>query len=374
MNRKRRVLFAVVIIAISMAVSLVCAELFLRLRQTRIAGSDQMDPGMIRYDRVLGWRLTPEWKGRHRHHDFDVAYTINRYGFRSEFMGPPSQTGLTYAIVGDSFTFGLGANDHETFVHLLNTKNPGPDRYLDFSIPGFSTDQEYLLLIEEVFSFLPDAIVLVVYLANDLFDNELPFPLQAENAKPYFEKTPNGLVLKHSPVPRKRKPAALSQITLTRVVLGDNDIKRNAYIQFLNRSALFRLLGFNPYKEEDLLGALEERFEAKLRLFFQIIDKIRGICAQKNVDLSLMLMPGKSFVQETRSTSAWYQDYLRKEIVKESKRRNTSIIDLANLLRLQYDAQPGRWFHPNEGHLTADGHRVVTNILVKHLPKAIKRH
>jgi hypothetical protein len=29
--------------------------------------------------------------------------------------------------------------------------------------------------------------VLITYLGNDLFDNQLPFPLQADNAKPFFE-------------------------------------------------------------------------------------------------------------------------------------------------------------------------------------------
>lgn len=326
-----------------------------------------MDTGMIRYDEALGWQLTPEWKGRHRHNDFDVAYTINRYGFRCEFMGPPSRTGLTYAVVGDSFTFGLGADDHDTFVHLLNAESQGSNRYLDFSIPGFSTDQQYLLLRKEVLSFIPDVIVLIVYLGNDLFDNELPFPLQAENAKPYYEQTPEGLVLRHSPVPRKRKPPELSRVTLTSIVLGDSGLAGNECIRFLNRSALFRLLGFNPYREENLLDLFEKRFEPKLDLFFAIIDKIRDICAQKDIRLSLVLMPGRSLVQLPHSTSAWYQDHLRKKIVKKGRETSTHVIDLADLLRSGYQTSPGRWFHPNEGHLTADGHRVVAGILRKHL-------
>jgi len=371
--RRKRALFIAVIFTISTAVSLVCAEYFLRSKQARIAGSDRMDPGMIRYDRGLGWRLVPEWQGRHRHYDFDVQYTINPYGFRSAFMGPPRPDRSTYAIVGDSFAFGLGVNDADTFVHRLNTNPPGSGRYLNFSMPGFSTDQEYLLLRETVFSFLPDAVALIVYLGNDLFDNELPFPLQAENAKPYYEQTPEGLVLKNSPVPLARKPTDMHQLTLNKVVMGNSEIRGNAILRFLNRSALFRLLGFNPYEEEDLQVPFGERFDPKLDLFSKILGKIRGLCSQKRAELSLILMPGKSFVLTPHSTSAWYQDYLRKEIVRMADRMKVNVIDLASLLRLRYDAQPGAWFHPNEGNLTVDGHRVVADILDRHLPKAEKR-
>jgi hypothetical protein len=106
---------------------------------------------------------------------------------------------------GDSFTFGLGVNDHETFVHLLNARAADGDSYLNFAIPGFSTDQEYLLIRRRVFDFNLSVIVLVTYLGNDLFDNQLPFPLQAHNAKPFFELAGDRLVLKNSPVPPDQK-------------------------------------------------------------------------------------------------------------------------------------------------------------------------
>ncbi len=83
----------------------------------------------------------------------------------------------------------LSANP-KTFVHILRSKAPPANAYLNFGIPGYSTDQEYLLIKQQVLYFNPDVILLVVYLANDLFDNELPFPLQANSAKPYFELSP----------------------------------------------------------------------------------------------------------------------------------------------------------------------------------------
>jgi hypothetical protein len=41
--------------------------------------------------------------------------------------------------------------------------------------------------LRRVFDFTPAVIILITYLGNDLFDNQLSFPLKAENAKPFFE-------------------------------------------------------------------------------------------------------------------------------------------------------------------------------------------
>jgi len=198
-STRKRLLFICVILFCCSCVFLVAAELYSRAQQTKIVKSDRLDSGMIGYDRDLGWRLVPGWKGRHRHHDFDVSYATNAYGFRSAHMGDGSKAGLfTYALLGDSFSYGLGVNDQGTFAFLLNASDTKGIRYLNFSIPGYSTNQEYLLMEKRIFAFSPDAVLLMVYLGNDIFDNALPFPLQAENAKPYYALIEQELVLKHS--------------------------------------------------------------------------------------------------------------------------------------------------------------------------------
>lgn len=65
-SRRRRALFRALAIGVSLAAALLVAELFLRWRQQTIAGSEHLDAGFIRYDPVLGWRLTPGWTGRHK--------------------------------------------------------------------------------------------------------------------------------------------------------------------------------------------------------------------------------------------------------------------------------------------------------------------
>ena len=339
-SKRKRALFASIIILVSLSVALVVGELMLRIRVGHIKKSDHLDQGLIKYDSHLGWRLTPNWTGRHKHYDFDVKYTTNSYGFRGDFMEKSKRNGSKFAFVGDSFTFSFGVNDHETFVSLLNSQNPQLNTYLNFGIPGFSTDQEYLLIKEQVLYFNSDVILLVVYLGNDLFDNELAFPLQANNAKPFFELTTNGLVLKNSPVPLKTKPKELAQKNLMTVVLGDDYRSGSPFYRFLSRFELLRLFKINLYKQLDP-ARFDDRFEDKLRLFFAIVEKTHRACKQKGVRLSLVLMPGRSYVQRPGSPSAQFQDYLRRKIVENEEKIQVRVIDLASHLRGQYQKIPG---------------------------------
>ncbi|MEK6765731.1 MAG: SGNH/GDSL hydrolase family protein [Planctomycetota bacterium] len=363
MSKRKWILFMTIITLASFLVVLVVSEMLLRFKRHHIEGSDHLDYGMIVYDNHLGWKLAPNWNGRHKHYDYDVSYSTNSHGFRNDFNTKQGQAGLGYAFVGDSFTFSFGVNDNETFIQLLNSQEKHGNVYFNFGVPGYSTDQEYLLIRRTVLHFSPDVILLVVYLGNDLFDNELPFPLQANRAKPYYELVSNELVLRNTPVPMEPKPQEQYKKDLTRVVLGE-DVKANGLIaRIVNRIEMLRLLKHNLLKPPDYSAEFEDRFEHAIHLFTVIVDQIRNACIQKEVKMKLILMPGRSFVEQPYSASAQFQNYLRKRIVENSEDMKVDVIDLAAYLRERYQRNPGKWYYPNEGHLTAEGHRIVLDIL-----------
>ena len=369
MAKRKWILFVTIITLASLLVVLVAGEMLLRFKRRHIGSSDHLDYGMIVYDNHLGWKLAPNWNGRHKHYDFDVSYSTNSHGFRNDFNTKQGRAGLGYAFVGDSFTFSFGVNDNETFIQLLNLQEKHGNVYFNFGVPGYSTDQEYLLIRRTVLHFSPDVILLVVYLGNDLFDNELPFPLQANRAKPYYELMPNELILRNTPVPPEPKPQEQYKKDLTRVVLGE-DVKANGLIaRIVNRIELLRLLKQNLLNDPDYSNQFEGRFEHAVNLFTAIVEQIRGACIENEAKLSLILMPGRSFVVQPYSVSAQFQNYLRKRIVENSEDMKVDVIDLATRLRERYQRNPGKWYYPNEGHLTAEGHRIVLDILSPLLPR-----
>lgn len=363
MSKRKWILFVTIIALASLFIVLVVSEMLLRLKRYHIESSDHPGYGMIVYDKYLGWKLSPNWNGRHKHYDFDVIYSTNSHGFRNDFNTKQGQVGLSYAFVGDSFTFSFGVNDNETFIQLLNSQGKQENGYLNFGVPGYSTDQEYLLIKRRVLHFSPDVILLVVYLGNDLFDNELPFPLQASRAKPYYELMSNELVLRNTPVPMEPKPVEQYKTDLRRVVLGEDSNADGLIARIVNRIELLRLLKRNLLKDPDYSNKFQGRFEHAVNLFTAIVEQIRDACMQKEINMKLVLMPGRSYVEQPYSTSAQFQDYLRGEIVENSEKMKVNVIDLAAHLRKRYQENPGKWYYPNEGHLTAEGHRIVFDIL-----------
>ncbi len=359
---RRRISLAAATIIISFVVSFTAAEFVLRTLRGQIETSEQMQPGLILYDRHLGWRLAPKWRGRHRHYDYDVEYTTNRFGFRGGF--PRAKKGRRYGVLGDSFTFGFGVEDHQTFVHLLNIEGGG-DEYLNFAVPGYSTDQELLLLRRRVLFFQPDEIMLVVYMGNDLFDNELAFPLQAEHGKPFFRLSLGKLVLENSPVPMSRKPAGEMGRDLASMVLPETARMewRNPLLSWLGSLDLARWAGLFQPRFPLTDEYFRERFAPALELFRALIRGAKDDLSAGGITFKLALLPGRSFVETPGGYSALYQDYLRRAIINIGAKAGVEVIDLALHLRLAHEDGVGPLFFPNEGHLTAEGHRIVLEAL-----------
>lgn len=366
-------------------------EWILRSRYLRIARSDQLQQGMTVSDRTLGWRLQPSWRGRHQHNDFDVSYTINPDGFRGVDARAHPSSAQRLAFVGDSFTFGIGVNDDALFTEVLTRRRPLTRRIYNYAVPGYSTDQEVLLAEQHILSTRPDVLVLLVYLANDLFDNQLSMPLQVPRHKPRFVLKGTELVLTNSPVPGGQANR-LGQPNLLDMILGHRpdpaESSRAGPSAFANatadrrsaarggwfrpaswrqqlegRSRLFQMLSENvlPAPSDD--AAFDERFAPALALFWALVDRLQAGCTTSDTRCAIALMSGRSFVESPSSLSAQFQDYFRRRIISGGQERRIDVIDLAGELKGRHEQLSGEWFHPNEGHLNATGHRVVADIL-----------
>jgi len=368
LSKTKRFVFTSVLILSSLAFSLTVGEVILRYRRHYIEDSNRTDSDLIAYDAILGWKLTKNWRGNHRHHDFDVQYSINEYGFRGKFKKKQSKSERIYAFVGDSFTFSYGVNEGETFVDLLNlSKKRERIIFYNFGVPGYSTDQELLLIKERVFTFSPDVIFLVVYLYNDLIDNGHPFPMQAAQGKPYFEITSSGLQLKNTPVPLKTKTPEQHRLDLDRVSLRAFQATKGVLFKNANRFELTRWMAPLFQKSPHLTEQFKSRLSKTFRLFYAIVDNIQEECRKRNVALKLVLMPGKSFVESSKSASAYFQNYIREQLLKQSDDLNLTVLDLAGHLRNFHEREGLKIFHPNEGHLNSDGHRVAANFFASQL-------
>lgn len=358
---RSQALFIFLSLVFSLTFSLVIADWVLSYQRQSIELSDHMEPGMIVYDAQLGWKLKPYWSGKHHHYDYDVEYNINRDGFRGT-DNHVKAGGIS--VVGDSFSFGLGVHDDETFTALLNKKNQ--NKIYNYSVPGYSTDQQ-LLLINRHRNEISQHVLLVVYLGNDIFDNMRSYPLQADHGKPFFKLTGDMLSLENTPVPLQTKPAAVKAESISSIVLGD-DSKRNNLSAWLADLEISRRIGL--FHDEIFLSDdfMQTRFEESLKLFYKLVIEMKDITDKNSGRLSVVLLPGRSYVEQPGSLSAQFQEYFRKNIMSSlTTRPSIEVLDLATHLRDLHDNGVNHLYYPHEGHLTPLGHQYVADYLVGQL-------
>ena len=102
-----------------------------------------------------------------------AAVRTNSCGMRGPdyTIAKPENT-FRIAVIGDSFTFGWGVEESQTFVaqmeQTLNRHSKGAPRYevMNFGVPGYSTFQEVARFEELALDFSPDAVV-VFFVEND---------------------------------------------------------------------------------------------------------------------------------------------------------------------------------------------------------------
>ena len=362
-SKSTRAVLAISMVLSSFMLSLAMLEWMLRSWQRAIRQSDRMDAGLVLYDDFLGWRMASNWTGAHAHYDFDVRYSTNFAGFRGAFVPKGQHDKSAVAFVGDSFTFGLGVDDDETFVHLLSATGAQTHRaHLNFGVIGYSTDQQLLMIQDDVLRFSPGAVFLVVYLGNDLFDNELAFPLQAKQAKPYFELVSGALELRNVPVPLETKSPNRG-LSFAAHVLGADPEPQGRLGRYLSQFELFRWVEPHFTASADYSDVFDKRFASTLELFGAIVGQIQAACMERDATLHLVLLPGRSFIETPNALPAHMQDYLRAQIAGNPWGLEMEIIDLAARLRERARQNSETWFHPNEGHLNAAGHRRVADLL-----------
>ena len=168
------------------------AALLVAEAAVRVAGlgSDQL----LRDDPVLGVRFIESKSGLSQGACYRADVTINAEGWRSPAYLRAKPEGVYRVLVlGDSFMAGLQVGDEETFSGVLERRlnEAGLDRrveVINFGVPSWSTDQQFLALREYGVPLDPDMVLLAFYAQNDVAEVDLSFRSATSNyPKPYFD-------------------------------------------------------------------------------------------------------------------------------------------------------------------------------------------
>jgi lysophospholipase L1-like esterase len=181
MTLRKTLAQAAAVLAIT-ALSFVSIEFLIATFWPQASETVATDGGPVgRVDSVLGYRYRQGVRAIHRSPEFDVEYEINAEGLRDAGYPPAleSPASTRILLLGDSFTFGQGTDYDRIwptlFEEALRVRGYSVD-VVNAGIQGYSTRDEVLFLEKILPRFSPDMVVLV-FLANDLYANE---PLESE--------------------------------------------------------------------------------------------------------------------------------------------------------------------------------------------------
>lgn len=164
------VLFRLVAVVIGILIAAGIAEGALRLFRPQRTG-----PSQLTYDARLGSIPIPNQRGRITLPGvYSYSFSHDAQGRRITTGGSYTRAGTTVLLFGDSFTYGVGVSDDETFASRLQglfDRAGRPFRVVNVGNPGKGTD--YALRYAETMGTAarPTVMVLCFY-RNDFRDNE----------------------------------------------------------------------------------------------------------------------------------------------------------------------------------------------------------
>jgi lysophospholipase L1-like esterase len=161
-------LIRLILLGFSLVFSLLVAELAVRLVRPQAVMT--VSPGLYQPDPPRRYRIAPSFQGRITNQaEFDTEVATNREGLRGPEVGPKPAGGLRILAIGDSFTFGVGARQDETWPARLEKSMPNV-QVLNAGAPGFGVPDEVAWFEAHGAGLQPDAVIVAVFLANDLQD------------------------------------------------------------------------------------------------------------------------------------------------------------------------------------------------------------
>lgn len=229
------------------------------------------------HDEKLGWSHKPNRNGRFTRRDFSIQVNINSDKLRDDEYSRNRTGKKRMLVLGDSFGWGWGVDVENRFSEIVEKRHPDWE-IINSSVPGYSTDQQYLYLKEQGIGFNPDVVLLLVYL-NDFEGNTTPeFCLYN---KPYFVRSGEGLVLKNSPVPARSIRQRLEFYL----------VERTYFLRQIYHGGVVLRSKFAWRKKPASQARPDDPRRVQNEIMTYLIKSMKDLCASRNMQLVLVSCP-----------------------------------------------------------------------------------
>jgi lysophospholipase L1-like esterase len=365
--RLRRAGAAVALFALSCALAFALAEGLVRRfapQPVRVAWEDERNGVRVPRPGVRGRHAVP---GK-----FDVRVAINgqRFRARREYAAAPDSGVTRVAVLGDSMTFGWGAEDDQAYpAQLESILGDGTHAFevINAGYPGTCLGEKAAWYVEGVRPFRPGLVVLT--LLGDDVDGDLFWRVFALDAA--------GRAVRNPP---SRRSAAVRTASSTRSVFqavpGYAVLAERSELFALVRSAATRAasrerttaLGQRPATPAEVAAFRQEG----LALLSAELRWLRERTAEDGADLAVVLVP---FRESVYPDGGWWADELRwkTSAVAEAaaaacREMDAPFRDLTPALAARARATPVALYHDGvETHPTPAGYRAIAEEVARFL-------
>lgn len=300
-----------------------------------------------RYSPVYGWLNRPGVSGW----QVDIGYhiRINRYGHRGPEYPIKNPPGVFRILgLGDSFTFGWGVEEEQTFLRVLERRLRAAGHnveVLNAAVPAWHSTQSLLYLLNEGRRFEPD-LVIAAFFHDDVRAHSFEEIFQGETAL--------NLKKAESEVAQRKRSGLSRKIRIynfwfnwRKIQAASRKYRRsNPYPTFEKEREIFR-----PDFDED------ESKAAALEKMLGEWDKARKRLAVP-ILFTYIPMGGALHFPELQGDA--------RTLARLAREKRFPYFDLISQLE-RHPAPRTLYLHPRDGHMSAVGHSVFGEALAKWL-------
>ncbi|MGQ0550468.1 MAG: SGNH/GDSL hydrolase family protein [Armatimonadota bacterium] len=351
----KKVLFPLTSIALGALLAFGVAEVGLRLFNPQMTG-----PAMHTYDPRTGSRPVPNLRGRFNVPGrYSFTFTNDALGMRVTGVVPRETAKTRILLLGDSYAYGVGVNDHETFAYLLEerlSKTPLRAAVMNAGTGGKGTDYA-LRFFETIGRDLRPDLTILCFFSNDYLDNE---------ASTIYSVAPDGTL--H---PRPDLGAVYRRKEIFRRNHLYNWLISWSHVASFGKQVAIGFLKAKATQEHEWEKVYPERGdgwanETNKRLTRIYLDRLAAAVREAGSDFLVVYAPGADEVDHFRRTGQISKDEATLASLLSANRG--TLVSLTRFLAgsgrpisaLYYDEAflglPG-------GHWTAGGHALATEYL-----------
>ena len=374
------------------------------LRVVRVEGypkipdvADSAPTGFHTADPDLGWKLKPgvsgEWKG-----EGESFVQVNSDGLRDRehTKAKPPNT-LRIAVLGDSFTEAIHVPIEQTFWSKLERKLGNCEaikgrknvEVINFSVQGYGTAQELIMLRKKVWDYSPDIVILAFFIGNDVINNSPQ--LEYDRYRPFFVYNASGKLVPdmsfRNLAPIDRNARAVSFVDrLPSFLVNNSRILQVIKKVDVDRKKRQLSEDFTALSTKNFIPPQDAAWEEAWRVTEGLIVKIRNEVVQKKADFLLVTIGDpmqvrpeaqmrKNFMRKNKIQDLFYPN---RRLEKLGAREGFPVLNLTEQFqgyteKFQVCAHGFENSVPCGGHWNELGHRLGSILIDRNLCENLKQ-